>query len=514
MIDLGGAMRRVGIVAILLLVGAGCQQPWIELASRDLGGDGANGNSSAPALSADGRYVAFVSEADDLVPGDTNGEPDVFVRDLQTRDVELISVGAGGVPADGPSSAPSISADGDKVVFYSQAANLAPDFPGRADVFVRDRSAHTTVAASRFFNPGGTTDVGSGAISGDGSTVWFTGAAAIGSLFGAAHVVYDVATGALSFPPSPWRFPFFLDGLGHGSVSFDGRYAVVALHTLPAPQVTSEVYRLDRVSATIVPVPEFGGGTAASPCSDPTISADGQRLALVCATDQIVAGAPSTPNVYVRDVAAATTLRASVDAAGGDNDGQSFEPALSADGSQVAFSSSATDLVAGDTNGTFDVFVRDLGAATTTRVSLDRAEAVGNHSSPSLGDGEFVAFASDSDTIVPGDADATTDILVRAVHAPRISSATPSVVARGTSATLTVVGEAFRPNVVVEVSPSDGVEVDSVAFTSPTELQVTVTVGSSAAVGPHRISVLVPGPGPGINNRAGSLDHCQCLTVS
>jgi Tol biopolymer transport system component len=509
------AMRRFGTVALVVLIATGCQQPWIELASRDTSGDGANGDSSAPALSADGRYVASVSDADDLVPGDTNDEPDVFVRDLQTRLIELVSVGAGGVPADGPSLAPSISADGDKVVFHSDASNIAPDFPARGDVFIRDRSAGTTVAVSRAFNPGGTTDVGSGAISGDGSTIWFTGSAAIGSLFGAAHVVYDVATGALSFPPSPWQLPFFLDDMGHGSVSFDGRYAVVAQHTLPAPEVASEVYRIDRVSANVAVVPQFDNPSApASPCSDPAISSDGGRVAFVCATDRILAGAPSSPNVYARDIASGTTFRVSVDAAGGDNDGHSLEPALNSDGSEVAFSSTATDLVAGDTNGTTDVFVRALQAGINTRVSLDRAEAVGNHLSPSLGDGDFVAFTSDSDAIVPGDADGTTDVLVRAVHVPRVLSATPSVVARGTSATLTVVGESFGPDTIVGVSPAQGVNVDSVVSTSSTQLRVSVTVASSAAPGPRRLNVLVPGPGPGINNRAGSSDHCQCLTVS
>jgi Tol biopolymer transport system component len=507
-------MRRFGIVLLVPVVSA-CQRPWIELASRDVAGDGANGNGSSPVLSADGRYVAFASDADDLVPGDTNHETDVFVRDLKTRTTELVSVGIGGAPADRRSFAPSISADGQKVVFYSEASNLAPDLPERGDVFVRDRTTQTTVAASLGFNPSVPSNVGFGAISSDGSTVWFTGAISLGSgQFAAAHIVYEVATSTLSFPPSPWVFPFVLDGIGHGAVSRDGRYAVVAQHTLPAPQVTSEVYRIDRVAGVVEPVPEFDNASAASPCGDPTISADGGRIAFACATDRIVAGAPTVFNVYARDMATATTFRVSLDAAGGDGDGQSLDPALSADGSQVAFTSTATDLVANDTNGSVDVFVRDLDAGSNTRVSLDTAQVAGTHTSPSLGDGEFVAFTSDSDAIVTGDANGTTDVVVRAVHAPRVLSATPSVVPRGTSATLTVVGDFFRPDAIVEVSPSDGVDVDSVVFTSPTELQVSVTVGSSAAVGPRRVSVLVPGPGPGIDNRAGSSDHCQCLTVS
>jgi Tol biopolymer transport system component len=508
-------MRRFGIVALLVLIGAGCQRPWIELASRDVAGDGANGNSTTPALSADGRYAAFASDADDLVPGDTNRETDVFVRDLMTGTTELVSVGSGGAPGDRRSFAPSISADGRKVVFYSEASNLAPDIPGRGDVFVRDRTTQTTVAASLGFNPSVASGVGFGAISGDGSTVWFTGAISFGSgQFSAAHIVYEVGTGSLAFPPSPWVVPFVLDGIGHGAVSHDGRYAAVAQHTLPAPQVTSEVYRIDRVAGAVEAVPEFDNASAASPCGDPTISADGGRVAFACATDRIMPGAPTAFNVYARDMATATTFRVSVDATGGDADGPSFDPALSADGSQVAFTSTATDLVANDTNGSADVFVRDLDAGSTTRVSLDTAQVAGNHISPSLGDGELVAFTTDSDAIVAGDANGTSDVLVRAVHAPRVLSATPSDVPRGTSATLTVVGDFFRADAIVGVSPADDVTVDAVDFVSPTQLEVSITVDPSATPGPRRLSVLVPGPGPGVDGRTGSFDHCQCLTVS
>jgi Tol biopolymer transport system component len=118
-------MRRFGIVTLLVLVVSGCQQPWIELASRDLAGDGANGNSSVPALSADGRFVAFISDADDLVPGDTNGETDIFVATCRAaRSVDQRRQRRR--PGRWAVVSTIMSADGDKVAFYSEASNLPP----------------------------------------------------------------------------------------------------------------------------------------------------------------------------------------------------------------------------------------------------------------------------------------------------------------------------------------------------------------------------------------------------
>jgi Tol biopolymer transport system component len=510
-------MRRVGIVVVLLLVASGCQQAWIELASRDIAGDGANGNSQAPAMSADGRFVAFSSDASDLVPGDTNGRPDVFVRDLQTGAVELVSVGAGGTQSNGTSFAPSISADGNRISFSSTASNLAPDIPFREDVFVRDRAAGTTVSASiRFFwDPALIQSaVYSGAISGDGSTVWFIGAAQSGTVVIHPVLVYDVATATLSMAPTPAFHPTFLDIIAHGSVSHDGRYAAVATFTLPAPEVLRNVYRVDRIAKTIDPILDHDGLAQASPCVRPTLSGDGNVLAFDCASGKVVAGVSSQPNVFVRDFTTGITSLLSVDGAGNEPNGGSTHAALSFNGTRAAFTSGATNLVPVDTNGVNDVFVRDRLRNTTTRVSLDSAQVTGNHAAPSIaGSGEFVAFTSNSNDIVPGDSDGTTDVIVRSVDAPLLLSATPSSIPAGTTTTFTLTGDFFQPDATVSVSGSD-ITVDSVVFISSTESAVTVTVGSSAVRGVHQLSVLVPGPGPGINGRPGSSNHCKCLTVA
>ena len=109
----------------------------------------AGGPSTAAAISADGRFVAFQSTANNLVPGDTNGVSDVFVRDLQTGTTARVSVDSAGTPGNGASDAPSLSGDGALVAFTSQATNLVVDDTNNAtDVFVHDRRTGATVRAS------------------------------------------------------------------------------------------------------------------------------------------------------------------------------------------------------------------------------------------------------------------------------------------------------------------------------------------------------------------------------
>ena len=116
----------------------------------------------SPAISADGRFVAFVSFATNLVPGDTNDATDVFVRDRQTGTTRRVSLGPGGVQGNGGSAGPAISANGRFVAFFSAATNLVPgDTNGTADVFVRDRQTGTTRRVS----------LGPGGVQGDGDSV-------------------------------------------------------------------------------------------------------------------------------------------------------------------------------------------------------------------------------------------------------------------------------------------------------------------------------------------------------
>src|SRR5262249_45923956 len=135
-----------------------------------------NDQSAAPAISADGRFVAFNSDARNLVPDDTNNRGDVFVRDTESSTTTRVSVGAEGEQADGVSSVTSLSPDGRYVVFESQADNLvAGDGNGVSDVFVRDTLLQTTLRVSvATAGTAGNAPSGAGRISADGRWVAFS----------------------------------------------------------------------------------------------------------------------------------------------------------------------------------------------------------------------------------------------------------------------------------------------------------------------------------------------------
>ena len=121
----------------------------MEVVSVDSAGVQGIAGSNQPAISANGRYVAFVSFASNLVTGDTNATSDIFVYDRQTGATERVSVGAGGTQSNGASNQPDISADGRYVAFESDASNLiGADTNGETDIFVHDRNSGFTIRAS------------------------------------------------------------------------------------------------------------------------------------------------------------------------------------------------------------------------------------------------------------------------------------------------------------------------------------------------------------------------------
>ena len=152
----GRRIARVVVVVAICAAGASlapaawAAQGTTVRVSVAAGGGDTSANSNWPSVSADGRYVAFSSWADNLVPNDANGESDVFVRDLQTGTTRLASVASDGTQANGASFTPSISADGDVVAFRSDATNLvANDTEGQTDVFVHTMSTGRTIRVSQ-----------------------------------------------------------------------------------------------------------------------------------------------------------------------------------------------------------------------------------------------------------------------------------------------------------------------------------------------------------------------------
>lgn len=346
-------------------------------------GQSGNGVSDGPSVTPDGRFVALVSTATDLVSGvvDTNRNDatgstgaDVFLRDRSTGTTTLVSRSAAGAFAgnsfssSGGGASPSISDDGRFVVFHSRATDLVPgviDQNDVDDVFVRDTVANTTrilsVTANGF---------------------------AIGGVFPV--------------------------------VSGNGRFIAFHSDILPALLVPgaaagrtgSNVYvvNLETGGVAIASVNAANSATGNADSSAASISADGRFVAFESlATDLAAADTTGGLDVFVRDMQAGTTEVVSVTPAGttsGDFRSPSYDPAISADGRFVAFASALDGLIAGDANGFNDVFLRDVQADTTTLVSAGTAAAGsgGNQYSqaPSISpDGRLVSFFSLATDVAP-----------------------------------------------------------------------------------------------------------------
>jgi Tol biopolymer transport system component len=358
-------------LTVLAQAQASAAAPTITLVSVSSTGDQGNGFSfERPALSSDGRYVAFSSEASNLVPGDPSAESDVFLRDTLAGMTEMVSVSSVGEPGNGRSILPDISADGRFVVFESSASNLAPgDLNGATDVFVRDRQTGATSLAS----------------------VSTTG---------------ELGNGASE----------------HAVVSADGRYVAFSSQATNLvdgdTNAVSDIFVRDLSAGTTTRVSVSSSGTQANGGFNlwPSLSASGDKVAFGSgATNLDPLDTNGRGDVYVHDRISGITSVASVSSAGELSNGFSFHAALSGDGNAVAFTSSGTNLVPEDTNGVQDIFVRDLVAGTTERVSVTSNEKEGTDYSevPDIsGDGRFIAFYSPA-VLTPKDGNLTVDVFLR-----------------------------------------------------------------------------------------------------
>jgi hypothetical protein len=342
-----------------------------ERVSVSSSGKQANDDSYYQAISADGRFVAFFSWADNLVVGDTNGTGDIFLHDRVTGDTELISVDQNGGPTDGPSFAPSISADGRFVAFYSLASDIvAGDTNGNYDVFVRDRQLGVTELVS----------VDSSGIQGNG-------------------------------------------GSAGPSISADG--GIVAFHSESTNLVAGDsnarwdAFVRDRSNGTTTRVSVDSIGSEANGDSDfAAISADGQVVSFESWATNLttISDGNGVRDLFVHDCRSGLTECVSLNASGvTGNDESRAPPGVSTDGRFIAFVSHASDLVSNDTNDYEDVFVRDRITGTTERVSVDFAGNEADQGAGGVGisgNGECVVFFSGS-PLVSNDTNNFGDAFVR-----------------------------------------------------------------------------------------------------
>ena len=392
------------------------------------GGTQANNYSPASSISSDGRYVAFMSYADNLVTGDTNGSLDIFVYDRQTSTTQRVSVATGGTQANNHSSDPSISSNGRYVAFVSRASNLVTgDTNGNLHVFVYDRQTSTTQRVSLATGGINVTDYDSNlSISSDGRYVAFSSSAnnlVTGNTNGTDHVfVYDRQTSTTQQVSVATGGTQGNSVSSAASISSDGRY--VAFQSYASNLVTDDtngyqdVFVYDRQTRTTQRVSVDSSGTQAnSQSSNPSISSDGRYVAFSSHANNLVTGDTNyTWDIFVYDRQTRTTQRVSVATGGTQANSESHPASISSDGRYVAFLSHANNLVSGDTNNTWDIFVHDRQTITTQRVSVATGGTQANSGSSAASissDGRYVAFSSSANNLVTGDTNLTHDIFVR-----------------------------------------------------------------------------------------------------
>jgi Tol biopolymer transport system component len=331
-------------------------------------GTGGDGDSTSPVLSGDGGVVAFDSFATNLVSGG-NGVSDVFVYDRGSRRTSRVSVNSAGAPGNGDSFSPSISADGRFVAFASEATGLVAGDHNRAgDVFVHDRrTGRTRLVSAASDGTAGNGESYSPSISADGRFVAFASEATNlvrGDTNGAVDIfVHDGETGRTT------RVSVASDGrqvngdVSSPSISGDGRY--VAFSTTAANVAgfddngASDVFVHDRQTGrTVLASAGRDGHPSDRGSFAPSASADGRGVAFVTDGALVPDDTNHTEDIFVFDLPTGGLRRVSVGGDGVEGNRPSTGPSISGDAGTVAFESLATNLVAADSNAAEDVFWR------------------------------------------------------------------------------------------------------------------------------------------------------------
>lgn len=341
---------------------------YMSRASVDADEQEANGYNMVSSISSNGRYIAFYSDASNLVSDDTNNKGDIFRKDLQTGEVIRVSTDSSGNEANSGSWYSSISSNGRYVVFDSGASNLvSDDTNGQWDIFRKDLQTGTTVRVS-------TDSIGNQANSG-----------------------------------SDWA----------SSISSDGRYVAFssAANNLVAGDTNSkkDIFRKDLQTGEIEIVSTDQSDSQADAASwDPSMSADGRYIAFHSGAANLVSGDTNgTGDIFRKDMETKEIVRATTDSLGNQAYGYSDSPSISSDGRYIVFFSVASNLVSGDTNAKKDIFRKDLETSQTVRVNVDsvgnQANDESNYSSISS-DGRYVVFDTKASNLIPNDSNNDWDV--------------------------------------------------------------------------------------------------------
>jgi hypothetical protein len=391
----------------------------------------ANGRSYDATMTPDGRYVAFLSGANNLVPT-TNFLPAVFLRDLVAGTTTLVSAGPP-IQSFASIATPQITPDGSYVGYFSSATGMVAGASGNGDVYVCDLVGETTTWASANASNLVQSVFGSSVsnivsdcprVSDDGQLVAFksgstsaAGCAAIlvyDQIFGTTTLVATNAVGSL--PDNENRYG--------PEMTSSGRFIAYVGQGPSGGGTNLNVYVWDSVADTNILVSTGIGGIPTNPISDtPVLSGNGRYVAFRSNAGNLVTNAVSAGfHIYLRDLEVGTTVLVDADTngVGSTDEGDTFI-SMSADGRTVVFGAPDGGLVSGDSNNALDVFARDIVAGTYELISQRNpalVSATGNDITRMTpysisGDGRWLVFESFANDLVPNDTNGFCDVFLR-----------------------------------------------------------------------------------------------------
>ena len=462
----------------------------ITRVSTDAAGTQGNGTSSGAAISPDGSKIAFSSTASNLVPGTPHGGSYLFLKDLTTGAITLVTADGLGIQFNLHGFSPMFSPDGSKIAFITTGG----------DLFIKDL---TTSATTLIVDAASIT----GAVfSPDGSKVAYASTNAYqghNTFSGYAIFLKDLISGTVTSVAGPGQADF-----GSTSPTFSPDGSKIAFQSDVRLVVgdtfgSQDVFVRDLTTGVLTRVSVDAAGVPGNNSSSgPKFSLDGSSIAFTSSASNLVAGDTNgASDIFIKDLATGTVTRVSVDGAGAQLNGGSGFSAFSSDGSKIGFSSSASNLVPGDTNGLSDAFIKDLATGAVTRVSVDAAGAQGNNISSGLRfspDGSSIAFSSSASNLVPGDTNNASDVFLKDLT---FRHEDPALYLEGASA------------VAVNTEPVTVSDADNSTFAGGS-LTAELTAGSHAGDGLTLIVSATPGTGIEVSGASVSYNGTAIGTLS
>jgi Tol biopolymer transport system component len=432
-----GAVGLASALAVTAASGPGLAHPQPHPLTRvnlSTGGAEANaGTRPGVGISGGGRFVVFASYANNLAPSQWPIPPrriaDIYLRDMASGTTELVSLDSAGALSNADSDAPSVSDDGDRVVFVT-AASLSPQDTNRVpDVYLRTRSAGTTTLVSKD-SSGVVGDAASSEpmISANGRFVVFASDATNLVAFDANArrdiFVADLKAGSIDRLSRTWIGGDSDDDSAGPAISSDGRYVVFsspATNLVPVDRNnTADIFLVDRTSGGIERVSVYNADVLRpdefdGPSGSPSVSADGRYVVFETVADVSGRGLTDgngTWDVVRRDrTIGQITLVSERPSGGTTGNGASRHPRISANGATVTFESAAEDLDSESGNGFVDVFV--WGGRSPVSMRWGFIDGNGASGRPAIdAAGRRIAFTTAADNLVPGDCNRVVDVLV------------------------------------------------------------------------------------------------------